>query len=235
MPDLVVHAFTDGRDTLADRRRAASSSERRGLAAPRRATGAIGSGRRALLRDGPRQALGPHRSRRTTCSSTAGPSTTPTSRRRGGRAPPTSAARPTSSSPPTTVGDEARIRPGDSVIAFNFRPDRMREITLRARRPGVRARSTAAARAPVERYVTLTEYEEDWPYPVAFPPARPEVTLPQVIADARRPPAARRRDREVPARDVLLRRRRGGPVARARSASSCPRRATCRPTTTSPR
>ena len=30
----------------------------------------------------------------------------------------------------TTVGDEARIRPGDSVIAFNFRPDRMREITL---------------------------------------------------------------------------------------------------------
>ncbi len=31
---------------------------------------------------------------------------------------------------PTTIGDEARIRPGDSVIAFNFRPDRMRELTL---------------------------------------------------------------------------------------------------------
>ena len=30
----------------------------------------------------------------------------------------------------TTVGEEARIRPGDSVIGFNFRPDRMREITL---------------------------------------------------------------------------------------------------------
>ena len=30
---------------------------------------------------------------------------------------------------PTTVGEEARIRPGDSVIAFNFRPDRMRQIT----------------------------------------------------------------------------------------------------------
>src|SRR4051812_29290498 len=29
----------------------------------------------------------------------------------------------------TTVGEEATIRPGDSVIAFNFRPDRMREIT----------------------------------------------------------------------------------------------------------
>jgi 2,3-bisphosphoglycerate-independent phosphoglycerate mutase len=30
---------------------------------------------------------------------------------------------------PTLVGAEASIRPGDSVIAFNFRPDRMREIT----------------------------------------------------------------------------------------------------------
>ena len=30
---------------------------------------------------------------------------------------------------PVLVGDEARIRPGDSVVAFNFRPDRMREIT----------------------------------------------------------------------------------------------------------
>jgi 2,3-bisphosphoglycerate-independent phosphoglycerate mutase len=26
-----------------------------------------------------------------------------------------------------TVGGEARIRPGDSVLAFNFRPDRMRQ------------------------------------------------------------------------------------------------------------
>ena len=30
---------------------------------------------------------------------------------------------------PTSVGEEARIRPGDSVLGFNFRPDRMREIT----------------------------------------------------------------------------------------------------------
>ena len=37
---------------------------------------------------------------------------------------------------PTTVGDEACIRPGDSVIAFNFRPDRMREITRALAEPG---------------------------------------------------------------------------------------------------
>src|SRR5437588_13119806 len=30
---------------------------------------------------------------------------------------------------PVLVGDEAVIRPEDSVIAFNFRPDRMRQIS----------------------------------------------------------------------------------------------------------
>jgi 2,3-bisphosphoglycerate-independent phosphoglycerate mutase len=29
----------------------------------------------------------------------------------------------------------------------------------------------------------MTEYEEGWPYPVAFPPARPPTTLPAVLAD----------------------------------------------------
>jgi 2,3-bisphosphoglycerate-independent phosphoglycerate mutase len=72
---------------------------------------------------------------------------------------------------PTTVGAEARIRPEDSVIAFNFRPDRMRQITEKL--------------APlVDRYTTLTQYEEDWDYPVVFPPHRPAITIAQVISDA---------------------------------------------------
>jgi 2,3-bisphosphoglycerate-independent phosphoglycerate mutase len=71
--------------------------------------------------------------------------------------------------PPTTVGPEARIRPGDSVIAFNFRPDRMRQLT------------EALAHDP-SRYVTLTEYVEGWPYPIAFPPHRPATTLSAVMA-----------------------------------------------------
>ena len=72
----------------------------------------------------------------------------------------------------TTVGGgDARIRPQDSVIAFNFRPDRMRQLT--------------AALAPgVARYTTLTEYEEGWPWPVAFPPMRPATTMTKVIAQA---------------------------------------------------
>ena len=71
---------------------------------------------------------------------------------------------------PTTVGDEARIRPGDSVIAFNFRPDRMRQITEKLTET-------------VDRYVTMTEYDEDWAYPILFPPQRPAITLAKVISD----------------------------------------------------
>jgi 2,3-bisphosphoglycerate-independent phosphoglycerate mutase len=73
---------------------------------------------------------------------------------------------------PTTVGGEARIRPGDSVIAFNFRPDRMRQITKALVEDG-----------PVDRYTTMTEYDEDWSYPVLFPPLRPDITLARVISD----------------------------------------------------
>jgi 2,3-bisphosphoglycerate-independent phosphoglycerate mutase len=83
----------------------------------------------------------------------------------------------------TTVGDEARIRPGDSVIAFNFRPDRMRQITRALAEEGFGEVDRGGA-GPVARYTTLTEYEEGWPYPVAFPPQRPEMTLSRVIAES---------------------------------------------------
>jgi 2,3-bisphosphoglycerate-independent phosphoglycerate mutase len=70
---------------------------------------------------------------------------------------------------PTTVGEEARIRPGDSVIAFNFRPDRMRQITTKLTET-------------VDRYTTMAEYDEDWDFPILFPPKRPQITLAQIIA-----------------------------------------------------
>ena len=70
---------------------------------------------------------------------------------------------------PTLVGDEARIREGDSVIFFNFRPDRARQLTQAL---GDRVKLT-----------TLTQYQEDWDYPVAFPPERPSVTLASTLAE----------------------------------------------------
>ncbi|HEY4894645.1 MAG TPA: 2,3-bisphosphoglycerate-independent phosphoglycerate mutase [Solirubrobacteraceae bacterium] len=90
---------------------------------------------------------------------------------------------------PTLVGAEACIRPADSVICFNFRPDRMRQITRALAEsdfgttgedlPGWRGRDGHAA---VARYATLTRYEEDWSYPVVFSPEHPETTLSLVLA-----------------------------------------------------
>jgi 2,3-bisphosphoglycerate-independent phosphoglycerate mutase len=72
---------------------------------------------------------------------------------------------------PTTVGDEGRIRDGDSAIFFNFRPDRARQLT------------TKLDEGRDIRLSTLTEYHEEWAYPIAFPPARPELTLASVLAE----------------------------------------------------
>ena len=70
---------------------------------------------------------------------------------------------------PTLVGEEGRIRDGDSAIFFNFRPDRARQLT--------------EALGDDVKLTTLTQYQEHWDYPVAFPPARPEVTLASTLAD----------------------------------------------------
>jgi len=111
---------------------------------------------------------------------------------------------------PTVVGADAgraaraagtmgtAIEPGDSVIAFNFRPDRMRQITRALAEPGFGEGAAPAGGGeepeqlpgwkgrggapPVARYATLAEYEEDWEYPVAFPPERPATTLAATIA-----------------------------------------------------
>ena len=83
---------------------------------------------------------------------------------------------------PTLVGEEGRVRDGDSVIFFNFRPDRARELSRALGEPDF----DEFDRGPDPRHVrltTLTEYQEEWDYPVAFPPARPEVTLASVLAE----------------------------------------------------
>jgi len=82
----------------------------------------------------------------------------------------------------TTVGEEACIRPGDAVLGFNFRPDRMREITRALAEEGF-GEIDRGGGSVVERYATLAEYDEDWSYPVVFPPERPAMTLAQLIAD----------------------------------------------------
>jgi 2,3-bisphosphoglycerate-independent phosphoglycerate mutase len=83
---------------------------------------------------------------------------------------------------PTLVGDApARIAPGDRVFCFNFRPDRMREI-VRALADDAFGDIDRGGAATVRSLSTMTEYEEGFPYPVAFRPERPRITLPAVIA-----------------------------------------------------
>ncbi len=84
---------------------------------------------------------------------------------------------------PTRVGAEARIRPGDSVLGLNFRPDRMRELTLALTAPDFDDFDRGDGDGEiVARYVTMTEYEESWSHPVAFRPQRPATTIGAVIA-----------------------------------------------------
>jgi 2,3-bisphosphoglycerate-independent phosphoglycerate mutase len=81
---------------------------------------------------------------------------------------------------PTLVGREGRIRGGDAIVFFNFRPDRARELTRALAEPGFA--EFDRGQAPSVLLTTLTEYQEGWGYPVAFAPDRPEATLASVLA-----------------------------------------------------
>jgi 2,3-bisphosphoglycerate-independent phosphoglycerate mutase len=176
VPDLVLHAFTDGRDTL-PHSGAEFVATAEGWA--RAVGGRVGSviGRyfamdRDRRWDRIQQAYDLLVHGRAEHHAADGPSAVRAAYERGETDEFITA---------TTVGEEARIRPGDSVIAFNFRPDRMRQITRALAEPGFDEVDCGGA-PPLERYVTMTEYEEGWPYPVAFPPERPAVTLSGVLA-----------------------------------------------------
>jgi 2,3-bisphosphoglycerate-independent phosphoglycerate mutase len=82
---------------------------------------------------------------------------------------------------PVTIGEEACIRPGDSVLGLNFRPDRMRELVSALGDQSFSEFDRGSAE-PVKLLTCMTQYEEGWPYPVAFPPSRPATTLSAVIA-----------------------------------------------------
>jgi 2,3-bisphosphoglycerate-independent phosphoglycerate mutase len=81
----------------------------------------------------------------------------------------------------TVVDEDARIRDGDSVIFFNFRPDRARELSRALGEDDFDAFDRGSD-PPSVRLTTLTEYQEGWEYPVAFPPERPSVTLASYLA-----------------------------------------------------
>ena len=87
---------------------------------------------------------------------------------------------------PTVVRDETgpvgSIRDGDSVVFFNFRSDRARELTQFLAFDEAPAGSDRGPRPNLACYATMTEYKAEFGLPVAFPPEQPTKILPEVIA-----------------------------------------------------
>ena len=86
---------------------------------------------------------------------------------------------------PTVVGDPAarRIRRGDAVVAFNFRPDRMRQISRSLGDPAFDA--FPRPEWPLDlHYVCMTEYDETFPYPVLFRDEPLRRTLGEMVSAA---------------------------------------------------
>ena len=79
------------------------------------------------------------------------------------------------------IGDYDGMADGDAVIHFNFRPDRARQLVQALGEPDFD--EFDRGQPPQVHLTTLTEYREGWPYPVAFPPRAPDVTLAEVLAE----------------------------------------------------
>jgi 2,3-bisphosphoglycerate-independent phosphoglycerate mutase len=71
---------------------------------------------------------------------------------------------------PIVLAGRPRIRPGDVVVFFNFRPDRARQLTQKL----------LASRFDV---VTMTRYRDDFDCPVAFEEQEVTETLAEVLAE----------------------------------------------------
>jgi 2,3-bisphosphoglycerate-independent phosphoglycerate mutase len=74
----------------------------------------------------------------------------------------------------------ATIRDGDSVIFFNFRADRARQISSALAVPGFDA--FQAPNRPHVHFVCFAVYDKTYPLPVAFPPAHLVNVLAEVFA-----------------------------------------------------
>lgn len=177
VPDVVVHAFTDGRDTL-PKSGAGFVARLEGFLPSNARVGSVSGRYFAMDRD--------RRWDRVKLAYDAivhGVAESPPAES-GVEAVESAYARGETDEfiKPTLVGsEEARVRDGDAVIGLNFRPDRMREIIAALGEADFAEfdRGDAPSNLTI---VAMTEYRAGWPYAIAFPPRRPTVTLASVIA-----------------------------------------------------
>jgi 2,3-bisphosphoglycerate-independent phosphoglycerate mutase len=182
VPQLVLHAFTDGRDTSPTSSPGYLAEVERWLEAASR------DGVRARIGSVSGRYFGMDRDRRWDRTKRAydalvlgeglhATSATDAVKQAYGRDETDEFVQPTVIEPP----QDMVIRAGDSVITFNYRPDRMRQL--------VRALGEQAFEEfdrgdwPRVHLATMTRYQEDWEYPVAFEPSRPKLTVARLLAD----------------------------------------------------
>jgi 2,3-bisphosphoglycerate-independent phosphoglycerate mutase len=77
--------------------------------------------------------------------------------------------------------DNRGIKDGDSVVFFNFRPDRAREITKAIMNDNFS--EFDVSKRPKVNFVCFTEYDSSFNLPIAFPKEYPDNVLADVIAD----------------------------------------------------
>ncbi len=83
---------------------------------------------------------------------------------------------------PTVIGDYDGATEGDVAFFINFRPDRAREMTRALAEPDFVEFPRAGG--PTLDLTTMTVYRKGWSYPVAFPEARPKTTLAETISES---------------------------------------------------
>jgi 2,3-bisphosphoglycerate-independent phosphoglycerate mutase len=83
---------------------------------------------------------------------------------------------------PTVIGDYDGMASGDVVICFNFRPDRMRQLVAALGEPAFDEFDRGGP--PGVEVTTMASYRDAWEYPVAFPPRAPATTIAEVISKA---------------------------------------------------
>ncbi|MDX6638182.1 MAG: 2,3-bisphosphoglycerate-independent phosphoglycerate mutase [Solirubrobacterales bacterium] len=175
VPDLVVHVFTDGRDTLPESSPAYLEQVERWLHRAGR-VGTVGGRYYAMDRDRRWERV------KLAYDAIVGG--------RGERAPSAleaiDAARERGETDefvlPTVIGDYDGVADGDAVIHFNFRPDRGRELVMALGEESFSEFERDPA--PSVHLTTLTQFREGWPYPVGFEPQSPQTTLAEVLSEA---------------------------------------------------
>ena len=83
---------------------------------------------------------------------------------------------------PTVVGNEGRVQSGDSVIFFNFRPDRARQLTRTFVDPAFSGFTRKKGYFPVH-FVCMAQYDASMPnVSVAYPPEELRMTLGEYLS-----------------------------------------------------